>query len=296
MCDVLRESDWRAREVEVERVDAEHVRASVEARRSREGRVGERLLERFGDGTMLLDTSGEVVGQINGLSVLSIGGTRFGQPNRITSRVRLGAGEVVDIEREVLLGGPIHSKGVLILSSYLGARYDAARPLSLSASLVFEQSYGGVDGDSASLAELCALLSAIGEVPIKQSFALTGSVNQRGQVQAIGGVNEKIEGFFDVCAARGLHGENAVIIPPANVPNLMLREDVVEAIEAGRFAVYAARDVDEALALLTGMPVGVADAHGVFPEDTVHGRVDRRLAAFAARALELAQLANGVRA
>jgi len=210
----------------------------------------------------------------------------LGQPSRITARVRLGKGKVVDIEREVELGGPIHSKGVLILSGFLGARYAADEPLSLSASLVFEQSYVGVDGDSASLAELCALLSALAEVPIGQSFSVTGSVDQMGQVQPIGGVNEKIEGFFDVCKRRGLTGDQGVIIPEANVKHLMLRKDVVEAVEAGEFHVYAVRTVDEALELLTGVPAGERDEKGAFPEETVNGKVEARLRAFARKQQE----------
>jgi predicted ATP-dependent protease len=189
----------------------------------------------------------------------------------------------VDIEREVELGGPIHSKGVLILSSFLGARYASDRPLSLAASLVFEQSYGGVEGDSASSAELYALLSAIGEVPVRQSLAVTGSVNQHGQVQAIGGVNEKVEGFFDVCLARGLSGEQGVLIPAANVRHLMLRRDVVEAVEKGRFHIYPVETVDQGIEILTGLPAGERDAQGNYPEGSVNYRVQRHLEEFAAK-------------
>ena len=184
---------------------------------------------------------------------------------------------MVDIEREVELGGPIHSKGVLILSSFLGARYAAEHPLSLSASLVFEQSYGGVEGDSASMAELCALLSALAQVPVRQSLAMTGSVNQHGESQPIGGVNEKIEGFFDICKARGLTGEQGVIIPVSNVQHLMLRHDVVDAVQAGQFHVYPMRTVDEALGLLTGIPAGERDEEGNFPAGSVNQLVDARL-------------------
>lgn len=223
------------------------------------------------------------MGQVNGLSVVGLGHFAFGQPSRITARVRLGKGEVVDIEREVELGGPIHSKGVLILAGFLGARYSADRPLSLSASLVFEQSYGGVEGDSASLAELCALLSALAEVPIKQSLAVTGSVNQHGQVQPIGGVNEKVEGFFDVCKVRGLTGEQGVIIPATNVRHLMLRQDVVEAVEAGRFHVYPVQTVDQATEILTGIPAGERDEEGEFPKGSINQRVEARLIELAER-------------
>jgi predicted ATP-dependent protease len=220
-----------------------------------------------------VDTAGERVGQVNGLAVAQLGGFAFGMPQRITARVRLGSGGVLDIERESELGGPIHSKGVLILTGYLTGRYALGRPLSLSASLVFEQNYGGIEGDSASSAELYALLSALARAPVRQSLAVTGSVNQHGDVQAIGGVNEKIEGFFDLCNARGLAGGQGVLIPKANVQHLMLREDVVAAAAAGKFAVHAVDSVDEGIELLTGLPAA-----------EVHARVEARLAEFAERA------------
>jgi predicted ATP-dependent protease len=229
----------------------------------------------------LIDTSGRRVGQLNGLSVLELGGYAFGRPSRISARVRPGTGKLVDIEREVELGGPIHAKGVLILAGFLGGRYALDVPLSLHASLVFEQSYGGVEGDSASTAELCALLSALAELPLRQDLALTGSVNQAGEVQAIGGVNEKIEGFFDLCAARGLTGTQGVLIPVANVQHLMLRADVIEACAAGRFAVWPVRTVDEAIALLTGVAAGERAADGAFASDSVNARVEARLREFA---------------
>jgi predicted ATP-dependent protease len=202
--------------------------------------------------------------------------------------VRLGGGRVVDIEREVALGGPIHSKGVLILAGFLGGRYCSDRPLSLHASLVFEQSYGGVEGDSASCAELVALLSALAEAPIRQWLAITGSVNQRGRVQAVGGVNEKIEGYFDLCRARGLSGREGVVIPAANVKHLMLREDVVAAVAEGRFRVHAVEIVDEAAELLTGLPAGERGADGAFPGGTLNARVEARLAEFAEKARKAA--------
>jgi len=216
--------------------------------------------------------------------VMQLGTLMFGRPTRITARARLGTKGVVDIEREVALGGPLHSKGVLILSGYLGARYVADHPLSLQASLVFEQSYGGVDGDSASAAELLALISALSEVPIRQSLAITGSVNQHGQIQAIGGVNEKIEGFFDICSARGLSGEQGVLIPASNVKHLMLREDVVGAVAEGRFRVVAIETIDEGIAVLTGQSPGERDAEGVFPEGSVNAKVEARLRSFAEKA------------
>jgi predicted ATP-dependent protease len=210
-----------------------------------------------------------------------LGNFAFGRPSRITARVRLGKGDVVDIEREVDLGGPLHSKGVLILSGFLGARYAEQQPLSLSASLVFEQSYGGVDGDSASSAELYALLSAIAEVPIRQSYAVTGSVNQHGVVQAIGGVNEKIEGFFDVCKTRGLNGRHGVLIPASNVQHLMLRQEVVEAVEAGQFHVYPVETIDQGIEILTGLPAGEPDEAEEYPEGSLNYRVKQRLAELA---------------
>ena len=236
---------------------------------------------------------------MNGLVVLQLGGYAFGRPSRITARARLGNGNVVDIEKEVALGGPIHSKGVLILAGFLGQRFASERPLSLAASLVFEQSYSGVEGDSASCGELVALLSALGEVPVRQGRAITGSVNQHGQVQPIGGVNEKIEGFFDVCRASGLTGDQGVLIPASNVKHLMLRADVVEAAEKGQFHVWPIETVDEAVELLTGVPAGERGADGRYPEGSVNRRVDDRLAAFAEKARNFgrgAQAPNGAKA
>jgi predicted ATP-dependent protease len=235
----------------------------------------------------MIDTQGERVGQINGLSVVMLSDFSFGHASRITARVRLGKGDVIDIEREVKLGGPLHSKGVLILSGFLGGRYAPEQPLSLQASLVFEQTYGGVEGDSASSAELYALLSALSGLPLKQSLAVTGSVNQHGEVQAIGGVNEKIEGFFDLCKARGEMDGQGVIIPRSNVGDLMLREDIVEAVRAGHFRVFAVATIDEGMEILTGVPAGQRDASGKFPEGSVNHRVEERLIALAERQVEL---------
>jgi predicted ATP-dependent protease len=249
----------------------------------RADRVRDRLHEEILRGRLLIDTTGSRAGQVNGLSVAQLGGFSFGIPHRITARVRLGAGKVVDIEREVELGGAIHSKGVLILSGFLSGRYAANKPLSLAASLVFEQSYGGVEGDSASSAELYALLSALADAPLSQSLAVTGSVNQHGAVQAIGGVNEKIEGFFDICRARGLTGEQGVLIPSANVKNLMLRRDVVEAAAAGKFHIYPVDNVDQGIEILTGVAAGERGATGQFPAGTINFRVEQRLTEFADR-------------
>ncbi|HEX9187050.1 MAG TPA: AAA family ATPase, partial [Vicinamibacteria bacterium] len=284
VADLLREADHLAGEAGAEVVTVAHVQAALDAQVRRASRVRERIHEDIRRGTILIDTRGEAVGQVNALVVLQLGGYAFGRPSRVTARVRLGSGSVVDIEKEVALGGPIHSKGVLILSGFLGQRFATERPLSLAASLVFEQSYSGVEGDSASCGELVALLSALGDVPVKQGRAITGSVNQHGQVQPIGGVNEKIEGFFDVCRAAGLTGDQGVLVPASNVKHLMLRADVVEAAERGLFHVWPVETVDEAVELLTGVPAGEKGADGRYPEGTVNRRVDDRLAAFAEKA------------
>jgi len=290
--DLLHEADHLAGTADRAVIGATDVQAAIDAQDRRAGRIRDRIREAILRRTLLIDTSGAQVGQINGLSVMTLAGTAFGHPTRITARLRLGKGDVVDIEREVELGGPIHSKGVLILSGFLGGRFGRSRPLSIGASLVFEQSYGGVEGDSASMAELCALLSAISGVPIAQRFAVTGSINQHGDVQPIGGVNEKIEGFFDICAARGLDGSHAVIIPRANVDNLMLKPAVVDAARAGKFSVHAVATVDEALALLTGVSAGEADADGHFPPATVNGRVEAELTTLADRVRRFAAAAK----
>jgi lon-related putative ATP-dependent protease len=277
LADLLREASHWAGRADREAITAEDVQHAIDAQIYRVDRLRERVQEGILRETILIDTRGEEVGQVNGLSVISLGNFAFGRPTRITARTRLGKGEVIDIEREVELGGPIHSKGVLILSGFLGARYAEDYPLSLSASLVFEQSYGGIEGDSASSAELYALLSSLAQVPIQQSLAVTGSVNQRGDVQAIGGVNEKIEGFFDICEARGLTGEQGVLIPRANVKHLMLRRDVVEAVEAGQFHVYPVETINQGIEILTGMPAGERDEAGNYPEGTFNHRVEERL-------------------
>ncbi len=293
LADVLREADYWASQAGRDVVDASCVQRTIDAQRRRSERVPDRAQEMIQRGLVLIDTAGAKVGQVNGLSVVSLGATIFGKPTRITAKVRVGRGEVIDIERQVELGGPIHSKGVMILSAFLAARYASQQPLSLWASLVFEQSYGGVEGDSASSAELYALLSALAELPIKQSFAVTGSVNQHGEVQVIGAVNEKIEGFFDSCAARGLTGEQGVLIPSANVQHLMLRRDVVEAAAAGRFHVYPARSIDEGIELLTGLPAGERDAKGLFPEGSVNRRVEDRLIDLAERRRRFGEISTG---
>ncbi len=283
LCDLMREADFIAAQNEESAVSAADIKLARAAEIRRKSRISERLQEAMERQSILIDTAGERTGQVNGLSVFQLGDISFGKPSRITARVSLGTGNVVDIEREVELGGPIHSKGVLILSGYLRARYAPHHPLSLAASLVFEQSYGGVEGDSASAAELFALLSALARTPMRQSLAVTGSVNQHGQIQVIGGVNEKIEGFFDLCDTRGLTGEQGVLIPAGNVQHLILDDRVLEAVEAGRFHVYGIESIDDGIEILTGQLAGQADEAGLFPDGTVNGRVQARLFDFAQR-------------
>jgi predicted ATP-dependent protease len=279
--DLLAEADFWARDGGREVTTRADVQRAIDEQIRRAGRLRERVQEAMLREIALIATSGSTVAQINGLSVLTLGDASFGRPTRITARVRPGAGKLVDIEREVELGGPLHSKGVLILAGFLAGRYALGAPMSLHASLVFEQSYGGVEGDSASLAETCALLSALADVPLRQDLAVTGSINQHGEVQAIGGVNEKIEGFFDLCHARGLTGTQGVLIPAANAQHLMLRGDVVDACNAGRFSVSTVASVDDALQALTGVAAGSREADGNFPADSLNGRVEARLLAYA---------------
>jgi lon-related putative ATP-dependent protease len=281
--DLLREADYRAEKAGRTIIEREDVDRTIAEQIRRADRPRERYLEAVARGTLLIATDGTRVGQVNGLAVSSYGTFAFGHPSRITARIRLGEGDLVNIEREVDLSGPIHSKGVLILAGLLGARYAADRPLSFSATLAFEQSYGPVDGDSASAAELFALLSAIAQIALRQDLAITGSINQHGDVQPIGGVNEKIEGFFDVCAARGLTGRQGVVIPQGNVPHLMLRQEVVDAVAAGKFHVYAIASIDEGIELLTDVPAGAAGADGTYPADSFHGRVATALGVLAER-------------
>jgi lon-related putative ATP-dependent protease len=279
--EVLIEADFCAGESKRKVITRADVDRALTARIRRAARLRDRAQEAILEKVALIDTEGTHVGQVNGLSVIELGGFSFGRPTRITCQVRPGAGKVVDIEREVELGGPLHSKGVLILSGFLAGRYALDTPMSLFASLVFEQSYGGVEGDSASSAELYTLLSALADVPLRQDLAVTGSVNQHGEIQAIGGVNEKIEGFFDICDARGLTGKQGVLVPQANVQHLMLRQDVIDACKAGRFAVYPVATINEGIALLTGRPAGARGADGNYPIDSINRRVEERLRAFA---------------
>ena len=275
--DLLREADYWARVSNSKQIGKNHIDQAIEAQIYRSDRIKKAMLEEIDKGTILMDVKGERVGQINGLVVYDFSRYSFGKPARITTQVRIGKGDFMDIEREISMSGPIHTKGVLILKSLISNRFAKHSPLSLSASIVFEQSYGGVDGDSASSTEYYCLLSAIANLPIKQSIAVTGSINQFGEIQPIGGVNEKIEGFFDVCAHDGLTGKQGVIIPRTNVDNLMLRADIVQAVEDGRFTIYAIDTVDDGIEILTGVKAGKADNKGNYPKDTVNYLVEESL-------------------
>lgn len=276
--DIIIEADyWRQHDSGPRLVTSEHVDRAIEQREYRLNLIEERLQEMIARGTLIIDKEGSVIGQVNGLSVLQLGDFRFGKPSRITARTFLGQRGVVSIDRESQLSGKIHDKGVLVLSGYLGSKYAHDKPLSLSASISFEQEYSPVDGDSASLAELCAILSSLAEVPIRQDLAMTGSVNQNGVVQPIGGLNQKIEGFHDVCRTAGFTGSQGVIMPALNKDNLMLRRDVVESVRNGQFHVYSVRTVEEAVELLTGVPAGERQEDGSYPEGTINHRVDARL-------------------
>jgi predicted ATP-dependent protease len=279
--DVAIEADYCARKTKRSAISRADVDEALNARIRRAARLRDRAQEAILERVALIDTTGAHVGQVNGLSVTELGGFVFGRPTRITCQVRPGTGKVVDIEREVELGGPVHSKGVLILSGFLAGRYALDTPMSLFASLVFEQSYAGVEGDSASSAELYALLSALAEVPVRQDLGVTGSVNQHGEIQAISGVNEKVEGFFDICQVRGLTGSQGVLIPQANVQHLMLRRDVIDACAAGRFAIYPVANVGDGITLLTNMPAGERGTDGAYPIGSINRRVEDRLRAFA---------------
>lgn len=281
--ELVQEAEYWCRQEGSDLVGERHVRRAIEERKYRHNLPDERLLEMMARNTLMIDTEGSVVGQVNGLSVYALGDISFGKPARITCKTFLGRSGVINIERESQLSGRIHDKGVLILSGYLGSKYAQETPLSLSASLCFEQSYAGVEGDSASSTELYALLSSIADIPIKQNIAVTGSVNQKGEVQPIGGVNEKIEGFYDVCKAKGLTGDQGVMIPAQNLKNLMLSEEVVDAVNSGRFHIYSVRTIDEGIELLTGMEAGSRQSDGSYPEGSVNQRVEKKLREMAAK-------------
>lgn len=291
--DLLREADYWARKSKANQIGKNHIEQAIDAQIYRSDRIKQAMLEQIDKGTILMDVEGSRVGQINGLVVYNFSRTSFGKPARITTQVRIGKGEFINIEREVEMSGPIHTKGVLILSSLLANRFAKDRPLSLSASIVFEQSYGGVDGDSASSTEYYCMLSAIANLPIKQNIAVTGSINQFGEVQPIGGVNEKIEGFFDVCRHRGLTGDQGVIIPRTNVKDLMLREDVLNAVDEGKFHIYAVDNVDDGIEILTGIKAGKPDKHGNYPKGTINYAVRQGLEYFYKRYVKFAKETHG---
>lgn len=276
---VVSEADFLRVRSQSELTRSEHIEQAIAAKKRRIGRVSKQILDDMLAGVILIDTEGSAVGKCNGLTVLQAGNSVFGAPARISATVHPGSNGIVDIEREVTLGQPIHSKGVMILTGYLGSHYAQEYPLAISASIALEQSYGYIDGDSASLGEVCALISALAKVPLYQGFAITGSINQFGEVQAVGGVNEKIEGFFKLCSERGLTGKQGVIIPAVNKSNLLLSDEVVEAVSAGRFAIYCVEDVEQALALLSGEQPGKTDENGSFPDESINGKVVARLKA-----------------
>jgi predicted ATP-dependent protease len=284
--DIVREASFWAREEHAEAVHADHVRRAVRERVERVNLIEDHVQESMARNVIVVATEGEAIGQVNGLSVISLGDTAFGQPSRITASMGVGREGLLDLQREAQLSGPIHSKAVLTLQGFLVDRFARQAPLTLAARLSFEQSYGMIEGDSATVAETVALLSRIAGVPVKQSFAITGSMDQRGRVQAIGGANQKIEGFYDVCRLRGLTGEQGVIIPASNVQHLMLREDVVQAVDEGQFVIHAISTIDDALELLTGVPAGEADASGRYAPDTINGMVHARLEEIASRLRE----------
>jgi len=283
MVEIVYEASAWAQQAGHDVVAVVDVDRAVDEKVYRSNRIEERLRQMIAEGQLLVDVDGVKPGQVNGLSVLQLGDYSFGHPSRITARTFVGSRGVVNIERETEMSGRIHSKGVAILGAYLGGRYAQQQPLSLNASLTFEQTYSEVDGDSASSTELYALLSELAGVPIEQSIAVTGSVNQKGEIQPIGGVNEKVEGYFAVCKALGLTGRQGVMIPVQNAPNLMLRPDVVEAVRQGKFHIWAVRTIDEGLEVLTGLPAGDAGADGRYPDGTVNALVNRRLGELAER-------------
>ncbi len=275
--DIIREANFYAKQDKNNLIKDIHIIKAVEEKNYRSNLIQERVNEMVTRGFYLIDTEGDAVGQINGLAVLSMGDFAFGRPSRVTATVNIGRGGIIDIEREAKMGGNIHSKGVMILGGYLAENFAQDKPLNLTARLVFEQNYEGVDGDSASSTELYAILSALSEVPIKQYFAVTGSVNQKGEVQAIGGVNYKIEGFYEICKAKGLTGKQGVLIPRSNIQNLMLKEEVVEAIREGKFHIYSVENIKEGIEILTGVKAGDKGPDGKYPENTIFGKVDKRL-------------------
>jgi lon-related putative ATP-dependent protease len=277
IADIVREANFYAVEEKAENISASHVRKAIEEKIYRSNLIQDKIQEMIKRNFLLIETEGEAAGQVNGLSVVGLGDIAFGRPSRVTASIGMGREGIIDIEREAKLGGPIHTKGVMILGGYLTEKYARDKPLSISAHLVFEQSYEGVEGDSASSTELYALLSALSGIPIKQSIAVTGSVNQKGEIQAIGGVNEKIEGFYEVCKAKGFADKQGVMIPESNVQNLMLKEEIVDAVKEGKFHIYSVKTIDEGIEVLTGVKAGNKQPDGTFEPNSVNYLVDKRL-------------------
>jgi lon-related putative ATP-dependent protease len=290
VADIIREANFYASQDNTSNISAKHVKKAIEEKVYRSNLIQERIRELIERGTLLIDTEGEAIGQVNGLSVMSLGDFSFGAPSRVTASIGLGRESIIDIQREARLGGPIHTKGVLILSGYLAEQFAQDKPLGLSTRLVFEQSYGMVEGDSASSTELYAILSALSESPIRQDLAVTGSVNQKGEVQAIGGVNEKIEGFYEVCKANGLTGTQGVLIPQSNVQNLVLKDEVLQAVENNQFHIYPVKTINEGMEVLTGMSAGTRQTDGTFEKDSINFHVNQKLKQMAEKLKEFPQL------
>ena len=282
---IIKEAEYWARKDGATVVTDAHVTRAFNEYRFRYNLYEEKLHESYVDNTIFIDVEGDVIGQVNALAVYQIGDISFGRPSRITAETYMGKERVINIEREAKLSGRTHDKGVLILSGYLGRTFAQHYPLSVSISITFEQSYGGVDGDSASSTELYATLSSLSGIPIRQGIAVTGSVNQKGQIQAIGGVNQKIEGFFEVCKSKGLSGNQGVMIPAANVRNLMLKKEVIDAVKDGRFHVYAVSSVEDGIEILTGVPAGKPDMDGRYPDGSVYNKVQQKLKQYLERSL-----------
>jgi lon-related putative ATP-dependent protease len=295
VADIIREAHFYATQEDTEYISTKHITMAIEEKLYRSNLIQEKIREMMEREVILIDTEREAIGQVNGLSVMSLGDFSFGAPSRVTVSIGLGREGIVDIQREARLGGPIHTKGVMILSGYLAEKYAQDKPLNLSARLVFEQSYGMVEGDSASSTELYAILSALSGVPIKQNIAVTGSINQKGEVQAIGGVNEKVEGFFEVCKAKGLTGKQGVLIPESNVENLLLKEEVIDAVEAGKFHLYSVKTIDQGIEVLTGRESGIRQQDGSFPKRSINALVDNQLRIMAERLKDFPEFIVGKR-
>jgi ATP-dependent Lon protease len=289
LVDLLREADYWAKKEKQNTIQKKHVNQAIQEKIERLNLIEKKIQEMIEQGTLMIDTEGSVVGQVNGLSVYDLGEYSFGRPTRITARTSMGRAGIINIEREADLSGKTHNKGMLILSGYLRSKYAQDKPLTISASICFEQSYSGIDGDSASSTEAYALLSSIANLPLRQDIAVTGSINQKGEIQAIGGVNQKIEGFYEVCKAKGLNGTQGVIIPEANIPNLMLREDVVKAIEEKKFHLYSVKTIDQGIEILTKTKAGKKLKNGEFEKDSVNDLVNRKLLEFAVKLKEFSK-------